>query len=1095
LTLLAHSSRFLTIAAVLFGSASYLVAQNTITASPNVVFLNATLGAGTVSQPVTVTSSPSAVIAVTPTATGSAPWLSFVPASGSSTPTIITFVGNPAAAGLGVGVFSSQVNITSPSAPTVQVLAVLTVNSSPLASNPPNLLFNYSQGGTRPGAQSLAITAGFPTGYTVTGGSFSGNANWLLFGGSNGQTPGTVTVGVDPTTLSPGANVGYATIAPTNGFTPLYVPIVFSVSSSPQLNVSPGPLNFNFQIGGATNITQKNLTVTSSGAAIGFSAVASVNPNSGGVNWLGVSPTSGATPAALAVTVTPGALPIGTYIGNITLSSPGSANPSQNIQVTLNVSAQPLLDLNTNSLGYSYQIGGALPTDQTVVPNATTASLNYTIGVSTNNTGNWLMASATGVTPGAVTVSVNPVGLPPGNYSGSLTFNAINGGNNPQVVQVSLNVSNNPTLSVNSSSLTFNFQTGQSTPPVQTVSVSSTAGALPFSVTSSQNNTSNGVTWLLVGAQIAAATPASFTVGVSPGGMAPGTYTGTIVLTSPGVANPNPSAGCGGTLCIGVTLNVSNTALLTANPTAVNFNAMLSNTPSAQLVTISSTGESVSYTVTGTVTSPPGGTWLTVGAPSGPTVNGNPSNFIVGANSQALTAGVYKGLITVHPSNGNADVMIPVTLSVSLGNLTVSPTTLNFTQAPNGPAPPSQTINISSTGAILSYTAFSTSANWITVNPTSGATPGQVTVSVNGGTMAPGTYTATVNVVSSGAGNSPQAVTVNLTVGQGQNLVLSPTSLSFTSQFGSPAPAGQSTSLTFPSGSSPFTATAAVTTPAGGSWLRVGPSSGTASATATTLNISVDPTGLSPGTYNGTVTVTAANATNSPQTLAVTYTVNPTGVGGGANRILPQLAFGGGWYTALYFTNTNNSPVSFTVSFIGDNGQPLNIPNLGGSTVTVNLAARGTTIMEAPNVGALSQGYVSAALPAGVAGYGVFRQTLAGITDQEAVVPLSGTTATTSTVVFDETTFVTGVAIVNLGPTDTTVTVIARDNQGNLLGSGSIPLAAKTKTAKALRDIQGLAGVVGKMGSVDFTVSIGNIAALGIRFNGPAFTSIPTVDR
>ena len=80
----------------------------------------------------------------------------------------------------------------------------------------------------------------------------------------------------------------------------------------------------------------------------------------------------------------------------------------------------------------------------------------------------------------------------------------------------------------------------------------------------------------------------------------------------------------------------------------------------------------------------------------------------------------------------------------------------------------------------------------------------------------------------------------------------------------------------------------------------------------------MDPTGLNPGTYNGTITVTAANATNSPQTIAVTYTVNPIGVGGGATRILPQFAFGGGWYTALYFTNTtavrSRSPSAFSAT-------------------------------------------------------------------------------------------------------------------------------------------------------------------------------------
>jgi hypothetical protein len=135
--------------------------------------------------------------------------------------------------------------------------------------------------------------------------------------------------------------------------------------------------------------------------------------------------------------------------------------------------------------------------------------------------------------------------------------------------------------------------------------------------------------------------------------------------------------------------------------------------------------------------------------------------------------------------------------------------------------------------------------------------------------------------------------------------------------------------------------------------------------------------------------------------LSATITGPPTVTSG--VQVLPQLAFGGGWYTALYFTNITSTPVSFTVSFIGDDGNPLTIPTLGASSMTVNLAARGTALTEIPNVGPLVQGYVSAALPAGITGYGVFRQSVPGTNDQEAVVPLSGTTATTSTLLFDDT--------------------------------------------------------------------------------------------
>ena len=193
------------------------------------------------------------------------------------------------------------------------------------------------------------------------------------------------------------------------------MPVVLFVSASPQLNVSPGPLTFNFQIGGTSNIIQKNLVITSSGVPLGFSAIASVNPNAGGVNWLSVGPTSGTTPATVTVTTLPGSLPVGTYVGTVTLSSPGSSSPSQNVQITLNISAQPLLDLIPNNLSYSYQIGGTLPADQTITPNATSANLNYTVAPSTNNTGNWLTVAANGVTPSPITVSVSPVGLPPGN--------------------------------------------------------------------------------------------------------------------------------------------------------------------------------------------------------------------------------------------------------------------------------------------------------------------------------------------------------------------------------------------------------------------------------------------------------------------------------------------------------------------------------------------------------------------------------------------------------------------------------------------------------------------------------------------------------
>ena len=163
---------------------------------------------------------------------------------------------------------------------------------------------------------------------------------------------------------------------------------------------------------------------------------------------------------------------------------------------------------------------------------------------------------------------------------------------------------------------------------------------------------------------------------------------------------------------------------------------------------------------------------------------------------------------------------------------------------------------------------------------------------------------------------------------------------------------------------------------------------------------------LSPGSGNGTF---VANTNISGNAFAGLAPITPLT----SSQILPQLAFGAGWYSALYFTNTSSATVSFTVSFFSDNGTALIIPSIGVSSTTVNLAPQATTLLEALNMGTLTQGYVTAALPAGVIGYGVFRQSVPGIADQEAVVPLSSANSTSSTLVWDDTNLATSVAIAN----------------------------------------------------------------------------------
>jgi len=227
-----------------------------------------------------------------------------------------------------------------------------------------------------------------------------------------------------------------------------------------------------------------------------------------------------------------------------------------------------------------------------------------------------------------------------------------------------------------------------------------------------------------------------------------------------------------------------------------------------------------------------------------------------------------------------------------------------------------------------------------------------------------------------------------------------------------------------------------------------------------------------------------------------TTTINGTANLQQSQQILPQFVFGGGWYTALYFSNGTSNTVSFLVSFTTNTGTPLNVPGVGTST-QVTIKPLGTAIIEALNVGSLFQGYASVTLPAGVTAYGVFRQSVPGKPDQEALVGLKNANATAVSLTFDETgNLTTSVALVNPSPLATTVTITAWDVLGNVLGTSPQIVQPGSKIQGAMRGFFGLSGIVGQRGSALFSVPTGNIAVIGLRSGGStAITSIPTTEQ
>ena len=265
-----------------------------------------------------------------------------------------------------------------------------------------------------------------------------------------------------------------------------------------------------------------------------------------------------------------------------------------------------------------------------------------------------------------------------------------------------------------------------------------------------------------------------------------------------------------------------------------------------------------------------------------------------------------------------------------------------------------------------------------------------------------------------------------------------------------------------------------------------------------TYSMSADWTGTAQVTSSlGTVNYMLARAEGGTLLLLesdTNTTISGTGTPQQLKQVLPQFAFGQGWYSALYFTNTTSITLSFDVTFTADDSTPLDVPGVGTSK-HVTLAPQETVIIEAPNTGAFAEGYATFSLPSGVAGYGIFRQSATGRFDQEALVGFKNANSTATSFTWDDTAFVTSLALVNPSGVPATATITAWDNTGAVVGTGTVALAPGAKTATVMHAITGLSGITGLRGSALVTVSSGNVAVLGLRFGGSAFTSIPTTQQ
>ena len=821
-------------------------------------------------------------------------WLSVIPSNGAA-PGAITAQLNPSVvSGLAVGTYQGTIAlVVSPGAITINIPVTLTVLPTPPVSvNPASLTFNVQQGGTNNIAtQTLTITTtpGQSLTFALQGSYPASVPNWLTFNPPVGNTdPATgtaqVTIGYNLTGLTVGNTYTATLILSTPGGTPVStnVPVTLIYSANQLLNVPTNTLNFVYQLG-APAPAAKTVSVTATSGNLSYSISQSANSP-----WL-VVPNAGNTGTPFSVSVNPSGLTPGTYTATISVTSATPGSTPQQIPVVLKVTNDPMIATNVSAMTFPFQVGQQAPAAQTLKITSTTGvPLNFTVTPSVTNCGsNWLLlnggvSAVSGTTDGTISVGISTTGFTAGTCTGTINVAATIAStgaaavNSPVQIPVTVVVATTPLLVAAPASLSFSAPVNAASPVPQTIALSSTSPAqadvLSYQITSVSGTSSDGITWLFAGPT--SGTTANnnvISVNVFSSTLKPGTYNGTVTIA----ATQGSTAVANSPLTIPVTLTVTSGSL-TLSATSASFSYTIGGpNPATQTVTVgSSTSTPLIFTAVANTTTPT--PWLSVTPTSGNTSSSGTLTISVDG-SKLTTPGTYNGSITVtSPGAGNSPATINVTVTVSPGTISAPTATLSFTQAAGGPAPAAQTVNITGSPAPLNFTAAASTTpsggTWLSVTPTSGTTPGTISVSANGSGLTVGQYAGQVTITSTGANGSPITIPVVLNVIQPATATATPSSLTFNYTTGLTVPPAQT--LTINSATTiPITASVQTTTASG--WLALNSTQGNAPGT---FLVSVQPTNLAAGNYTGSITISSPNLINNltvPVTLIVTTIPKP----------------------------------------------------------------------------------------------------------------------------------------------------------------------------------------------------------------------------
>lgn len=795
-----------------------------------------------------------------------------------------------------------------------------------VALQPPSLTFGPQAVGTTSAAQQITVTNTGLSDLTISSVTIIGTDSSDF--GLPTQTctsasvlpNGTCTINVTFTPTANGTRTASVSITDNATGSPQTVGLTGS-GGLPAVMLSPTSLTFAEQVVATTSAAQ-TVTLTNTGTGpLTVTTVASTGPEAGDytptttpANNCGTTVAAGAS-CTISVTFKPHNS--GPSTGTITITDSAAGSP----QTVALSGVGTFIQLLPASLTFASQTVATTSAAQTVtLTNTLTGQAIPITSVSFTGTDasdfaetNTCAGSVSG--GGSCTISVTFTPIAAGTRTATLTV-ADTGGGGTQTVAVTgtaTGSSGTPMVTLSLTSLTFAEQVVATTSAAQTVTLSN-PGTGVLAITSMTVTGTDGGDFTptsTCGTFVAAGANCTISVTFKPHG--DNARAGTLSITDNATTSPQSVSLSG----VGTYVELVPASLTFASQT-------VGTTSAAQTVTLTNTLPSATLTFTSptVITGANAGDFAqtnTCGSSVAPA-----ASCTISVTFKPTAAGTRTAAISITDGGGGSPQTVTLMGTASGSAVTLAPTSLTFASQPVGTTSASQSVTLTNAGtSALSITSVSITGtnpgDYAQTNTcgTSVAAGASCSLSVTFTPAASGTRTASVSIADNAAG-SPQLVTLTGTgTGSGTPAVtLSPTTgLTFAGQTVGTTTAAQTVTLTNTGNVALSITSISVTGTDAGDFKETNTCGTSVTAGAScAINVTFTPAAL--GIRTALVNI-ADNASNSPQTVALTGTTGPVA------SLSPS--------TGLTFAATNVGSASAA--------QTLTLTNTGSSTLTLTSIA------------------------------------------------------------------------------------------------------------------------------------------------------------